>query len=322
MEPKFAITHKMLNNIVEISSIIGRLSLVKRNLQLRKEQRIRSIQSSLAIESNPLTLEQVTGIINGKKVLAHPKDIREVENAYQAYDIAFSLNPYRIKDLLLAHKLLTQDLIKESGKFRTKEVAIYSGADIIHLGAKAEFVPKLVKQLFKWAEKSEIHDLIKSCIIHFELEIIHPFADGNGRIGRLWQSLILSKWNPLFEWLPIETIVHQHQQRYYQALNSSNRKNDPTDFIEFMLEVILTTVKSYLTIEMSDKTSDKLSDKEQDIYKKIKLYLSENAFLTNQKATKLLDISPATARRYLAKFVQLGLLTAEGEKKSRVYYIE
>lgn len=322
MELKFTITHEMLNHIVEISSIVGRLSFEKRDLQLRKEQRIRSIQSSLAIENNPLTLEQVTGILNGKRVLAHLKDIREVENAYQAYEIAFGLNPYRIKDLLLAHQLLTQDLIKESGKFRTKEVAIYSDSELIHLGAKAEFVSKLVQDLFKWAEKSEIHALIKSCIIHFELEIIHPFADGNGRIGRLWQSLILSKWNALFEWLPIETIVHLHQQRYYQALNSSNKKNDSTDFIEFMLEVILATLKSYSLTEMSDKSSEKMSDKEQLIYQKIRRYLSEHAFLTNQKATKLLELSPATTRRYLAKFVQLGLLTAEGEKKSRVYYIE
>lgn len=322
MEPKFTINHKIVNYIVDISSLVGRLSLEKRELHLRKEQRIRSIQSSLAIESNPLTLEQVTGILNGKRILAHPKDIREVENAYQAYDLAFTLNPYKSKDLLLAHKLLTQDLIKESGKFRNREVAVYSGENIVHIGAKADFVPKLVQNLLKWAEKSEVHTLIKSCIVHFELEIIHPFADGNGRIGRLWQSLILSQWDSLFEWLPIETIVYQHQQRYYQALNSSNIKNDSTDFIEFMLEAILTTLNDYSINKMSDKMSDKISDKEQLIFQRIKSYLSENAMITNQKAVQLLELSPATARRYLAKFVKLGLLTAQGENKNRIYYIE
>ncbi|MEG9474965.1 Fic family protein [Mannheimia indoligenes] len=290
MEPKFTINHKIVNYIVDISSLVGRLSLEKRDLHLRKEQRIRSIQSSLAIESNPLTLEQVTGILNGKRILAH--------------------------------KLLTQDLIKESGKFRNREVAVYSGENIVHIGAKADFVPKLVQNLLKWAEKSEVHTLIKSCIVHFELEIIHPFADGNGRIGRLWQSLILSQWDSLFEWLPIETIVYQHQQRYYQALNSSNIKNDSTDFIEFMLEAILTTLNAYSINKMSDKMSDKISDKEQLIFQRIKSYLSENAMITNQKAVQLLELSPATARRYLAKFVKLGLLTAQGENKNRIYYIE
>lgn len=198
MTPNFTITNVMLNLIVEISAIAGQLSLEKRDLHLRKENRIRSIQSSLAIENNSLSLEQVTQIINGKRVLGPPKDIHEVENAYQAYEQAFLLDPYDYRDLLKAHKLLTDGLIKETGKFRSKDIAVYSGENIVHLGAKAEFVPKLVKNLLAWAKKSEMPALIKSCVVHFELEIIHPFSDGNGRIGRLWQSLILSKWEPLF----------------------------------------------------------------------------------------------------------------------------
>lgn len=322
MTPNFTITNVMLNLIVEISAIAGQLSLEKRDLHLRKENRIRSIQSSLAIENNSLSLEQVTQIINGKRVLGPPKDIHEVENAYQAYEQAFLLDPYDYRDLLKAHKLLTDGLIKETGKFRSKDVAVYSGENIVHLGARAEFVPKLVKNLLAWAKKSEMPALIKSCVVHFELEIIHPFSDGNGRIGRLWQSLILSKWEPLFEWVPIETVIYQHQQRYYEALSLSNRQNDSSVFIEFMLEAILTTLKSYSMTKMSDKTSDILSDKEQVIYNKIRDYLHKHAFITNQKAVALLDLSAASVRRYLVKFVELELLVAQGEKKNRTYYIK
>lgn len=322
MTPNFTITNVMLNLIVEISAIAGQLSLEKRDLHLRKENRIRSIQSSLAIENNSLSLEQVTQIINGKRVLGPPKDIHEVENAYQAYEQAFLLDPYDYRDLLKAHKLLTDGLIKETGKFRSKDVAVYSGENIVHLGARAEFVPKLVKNLLAWAKKSEMPALIKSCVVHFELEIIHPFSDGNGRIGRLWQSLILSKWEPLFEWVPIETVIYQHQQRYYKALSLSNRQNDSSVFIEFMLEAILTTLKSYSMTKMSDKTSDILSDKEQVIYNKIRDYLHKHTFITNQKAVALLGLSAASVRRYLVKFVELELLVAQGEKKNRTYYIK
>lgn len=315
MTPNFTITNVMLNLIVEISAIAGQLSLEKRDLHLRKENRIRSIQSSLAIENNSLSLEQVTQIINGKRVLGPPKDIHEVENAYQAYEQAFLLDPYDYRDLLKAHKLLTDGLIKETGKFRSKDVVVYSGENIVHLGARAEFVPKLVKNLLAWAKKSEMPALIKSCVVHFELEIIHPFSDGNGRIGRLWQSLILSKWEPLFEWVPIETVIYQHQQRYYEALSLSNRQNDSSVFIEFMLEAILTTLKSYSMTKMSDKTSDILSDKEQVIYNKIRDYLHKHTFITNQKAVALLGLSAASVRRYLVKFVELELLVAQGEKK-------
>lgn len=322
MNPKFTITNVMLNHSIEISAIAGQLSLEKRDLHLRKENRIRSIQSSLAIENNSLSLEQVTQIINGKRVLGPPKDIHEVENAYQAYEQAFLLDPYDYRDLLKAHKLLTDGLIKETGKFRSKDVAVYSGENIVHLGARAEFVPKLVKNLLAWAKKSEMPALIKSCVVHFELEIIHPFSDGNGRIGRLWQSLILSKWEPLFEWVPIETVIYQHQQRYYEALSLSNRQNDSSVFIEFMLEAILTTLKSYSITKMSDKTSDILSDKEQVMYNKIRDYLHKHTFITNQKAVALLGLSAATVRRYLVKFVELELLVAQGEKKNRTYYIK
>lgn len=178
------------------------LSFEKRELHLRKENRIRSIQSSLAIENNSLSLEQVTDIIEGKRVMGPPKDVHEVQNTYEAYEVVYRLNPCSIDDFLLAHQLLTRDLVKHPGYFMIGDVGVFDGkGKVVHVGARPQFVPNLVKELFKWAENSKTSDIVNSCVVHFELEIIHPFEDGNGRMGRMWQSLILSQWNSLFEWL-------------------------------------------------------------------------------------------------------------------------
>ena len=246
MQPNYQITEKILNLVQNISELATQLSIEKRELHLRKENRIRSIQSSLAIENNSLSLEQVTDIIEGRRVLGPPKDIHEVQNAYEAYEQAFRINPYSLDDFLLAHGLLTRDLVKRPGQFRLGDVGVYDSAGrVVHVGARPQFVPGLVQDLFQWAEQSEISPIVKSCIVHFELEIIHPFEDGNGRMGRLWQSLILSKWNPIFEWLPVESVIHAHQQGYYDALTVSNDANDSTVFTEFMLQAIVETLEEY-----------------------------------------------------------------------------
>lgn len=247
MKPPFSITNKMLNLVVEISHKLGTLQLeYERNLHLRKENRIRSIQSSLAIENNSLTIEQVTAIIEGKRVLGHPREIQEVKNAYDAYDEILTYDPYSVMDLLKAHQLLTQDIIGEAGQFRSKDVGIFDAqGQLVHMGARPQFVENLVKDLFKWAKSDNTPALIKSAVVHYELEMIHPFADGNGRIGRLWQNVILSHWNTIFAWLPIETMVYAHQQDYYQKLAEADRQNDSTIFIEFMLEMILETLEGY-----------------------------------------------------------------------------
>ena len=232
MIPNYKITEEILNLVQKISELATQLSFETIKLHLRKENRIRSIQSSLAIENNSLSLEQVTDVIEGKRVLGPLKDIHEVQNAYEAYEKVFRLNPYSIDDFLLAHRLLTQDLVKYPGQFRLGDVGVFDGAGkVVHLGARPQFVPNLVSDLFSWAESSHISDIVKSCIVHFELEIIHPFEDGNGRMGRMWQSLILSRWNPLFEWLPVESVIYRHQSGYYQALTESNEANDSTKFI-------------------------------------------------------------------------------------------
>lgn len=247
MKPPFFITNKMLNLMVKISHKLGKLQIeYERNLHLRKENRIRSIHSSLAIENNSLTLEQVTAVLNGKRVLGHPKEIQEVKNAYDAYDEILSYDPYSVQDFLKAHYLLTQTIVDESGNFRSKNVGIYNASgQLVHMGARPQFVEKLISDLFTWAKNDDTPDLIKSAVVHYEIEMIHPFNDGNGRIGRLWQSVILSRANPIFAWIPIETIIYAHQAEYYQVLAQADKENDSTVFIEFMLGVILETLENY-----------------------------------------------------------------------------
>ena len=213
----FTITEEITNLAIEIGEQVGTVSVydfVQPDPTLRRESRIKSIHSSLAIEQNTLTLEQVSDVIDGKRVLGPPQDIREVKNAYEAYERVSSLDPYSVKNLLLAHKIMMEGLVKEAGTFRSKNVGVYAGTQLIHAGTPAAYVPELIDQLFSWLKQSGLHPLIKSCIFHYEFEFIHPFADGNGRTGRLWQSLILQKWKPFFAWLPVETLIHEQQEGY------------------------------------------------------------------------------------------------------------
>lgn len=329
MNPPFTITNKMLNLIVDITHKITQLNLEKkRNLHLRKDHRIKSIYSSLAIEQNTLSINQVSDVINGKRVFGDPKEIKEVINAYNAYNTVFSKNPYSIDDFLYIHNLLTIGLVKESGKFRSKDVGVYdSTGNLIHLGAREQFIKPLMEELFTWAKTSDVAMLIKSCVVHFEIEMIHPFQDGNGRMGRLWQNLILSKWMDSFEWIPIESIIYKHQQKYYKMLNIGDKENDSTKFIEFMLEVILETISEYNHSEnidfnfIDESIKDKLSDKEYDFLVNIYPYIQKHNSITNGQAVKLTKRSASTTRRYLNKFVELGILKAIGQNKGRIYMI-
>lgn len=318
MQPSYRITEKMLNQVQRISELTTQLALERRELHLRKENRVRSIQSSLAIENNSLSLEQVTAVIDGKRVLGPPKDIHEVENAYEAYERAFRLDPYRLEDFLEAHRLLTKDLVKHAGQFRTGDVGVYDSTDhVVHVGARPQFVPALVEDLFAWAKASSVSDFVKSCVVHFELEIIHPFEDGNGRMGRLWQSLILSQSNPIFEWLPVESVIYHHQQGYYDALTLSNQANDSTVFIEFMLDAILETLQEYQTAQPTSSVT--LKPKEEAVWQKIRTYLLEHGVITTSLAQDLIGLSEASTRRYLSLFVQKDLLTLEGSTRDRHY---
>jgi len=332
MKPPFSITNNMLNSILEITQKVTRLELgAERNLHLRKENRIRSIHSSLAIENNSLSLRQVADVINGKRVLGKPQEIREVQNAYEAYEAVFKMDPYAVKDFLSAHALMMKDLIREYGSFRSGDVGIYDAAgNVVHIGARPQFVPNLVEELFHWAKTDDTPELIKSCVVHFEIEMIHPFGDGNGRMGRLWQNLILSKWQSVFEWIPIETIVYAYQQKYYDVLETSDKENDSTGFIEFMLEVILETLNSFdekstnnkANDILNDKVLDKLNDNEREFFGCIYDYLIENGEIGNSKAVALSGRITGTVRRYLVKLVELGVLKAGGANRNRAYALD
>ncbi len=323
LSPPFKITNEILNFVYEIGELVGKISAEKefeKNLTLRRENRIKTIYSSLAIEQNTLTLEQVTDVINGKRVLAPPKDIKEVQNAYEIYERLEELNENSVKDLLLAHKIMTSELIKESGRFRSKNVGVYQGDKLIHMGTLPEYIPELINNLFLWLKKSEEHPLIKAAVFHYEFEFIHPFQDGNGRIGRLWHSLILSKWKKFFAWLPIESLVQKCQKEYYIAINNSNGDGESSEFILFMLKIIKETLIELIEIQkVTDKSTDKVTDKNKEKIKLLIEYLGQNNSINNKEAQNLLDISESAAKRFLNKLVKENILEAVGEYKARKY---
>ncbi|GAX48506.1 Fic family protein [Lactococcus reticulitermitis] len=329
MKPPFSINNNMLNKIVEISKAVGNLEFqIERNLKLRKENRIKSIHSSLAIENNSLTVEQITDIIDGKRVLGNPKEIREVKNAYDAYEEILTLNPYKQSDFLKAHGLLTNGIINASGQYRPKDVGIYDSAgNLIHMGARPQFITNLMSDLFDWGANDDTPELIKSCVFHYEIETIHPFEDGNGRMGRLWQTVILANWHSIFAWIPIETIIYENQQAYYDALAIADSQNDSSGFIEFMLSIILETLIAYKTSDnLSDKTSEELptelSGVELQVYLLIKKYLIDHDTINTAVATKLLGKSAPTVRKHLSSLVSLGFFEAHGSNKNRTYSLK
>ena len=306
-QPPFEINERIMADVIEIAELVGRVSVtdkISMNPTLRRTNRIQTIYSSLAIEQNTLDIEQVTAVLSGKRVIAPPKDIAEVQNAYEIYDNMDKLNPYSIDDLLKAHSVIERGLLNEAGEFRSRPVGVAdSEGNILHFGTLPQYVPKLVQELLEWTEKSEIHLLIKSCVFHYEFELIHPFADGNGRMGRLWHTLLLSKWNPIFAWLPIESIIHDNQSEYYNAINVSNNNGNSTVFIEFMLSVI----KQALQESINDKPKN-ISSKSDLRWNKINDYLETHEYILNSDVQKLLGVSSATATRILVGFMKDGKL--------------
>ncbi len=327
MKPPFTLTNTMLHQVIEISRVLGILEFsVKSDLKLRKENRIKSIHSSLAIENNSLTEKQVTDIIDGKRVLGDPKEIREVKNAYDAYEEILTLDPYRQKDFLKAHRLLTAGIVNEAGKYRSRDIGIFDEiGNVVHMGARPQYLQALMDDLFAWGKNDNTPELIKSCVFHYEIETIHPFADGNGRMGRLWQTVILANWNPIFAWIPIETLIYENQRDYYKVLEQVDQETNSNRFIEFMLAIILKTLKSYLTVtsnlEQKIDIPEGLTDSEAKTYVLVTKYLTEHESINTTVAAKFIQKSVATARKHLAKFVSLGLLVAQGSNKNRSYHI-
>ncbi len=251
--PPFQVSAATINMIAEISALIERFVIRLEQadgLHLRKANRIKTIRGTLAIEGNTLSESLITDIIAGKTVVAPIREIQEVKNAVKTYNAYPTLDPFSVKDMLKAHGLMMEALADDAGHFRKREVGVFQGNVPIHVAPPADKVPFLMDDLFHWLKNAKDHLLIKSCVFHYEFEFIHPFSDGNGRIGRLWQSLILGKLNPVFEHLPVENMVFSNQQKYYQAIQKSTQKADSGIFIDFMLGEILGTLKEQIKLNI------------------------------------------------------------------------
>lgn len=240
--PPFEITTEMFELSAQIMENLGKLSNVnelEKLPRLRKVSRLKSIHSSLAIENNTLSFEQVTAVINGKKVLGPQKDILEVKNAFKSYEELENIDVFSVDSLLQTHAIMMNNLVEESGKFRTGNVGVVdTNGKVLHIAPQAQMAKELTYQLFDWLKNSEVQMLIKSSVFHYEFEFIHPFQDGNGRMGRLWQTALLSSWRPIFKWIPIESIIRDNQEKYYEAFRHSTSQGKSNIFIEFMLEII------------------------------------------------------------------------------------
>lgn len=300
--PPYKITPKIINLVSKISEAVGSF-YGQEKLRLRRINRIKTIQGSLAIEGNTLTLDQVTAVLDGKLVIAPLSEVQEISNAIKAYDLLDNLDPNSLDDLLKAHYTMEMGLIDDAGMFRSGGVGVASGDDIIHYAPPAELVPKLMNDLFKWLSESEEHPLIKSCVFHYEFEFIHPFSDGNGRTGRLWQTLILSSWRSVFKNIPIESIIYKYHKEYYRAIAISGGEDGCTPFIEFILGVINETLSLESKAPLS--TRDTIIDQ---IY--------NNPNITRNELAIILGITPDGVKYHLQKMTKEGVITRHGSARS------
>jgi Fic family protein len=314
VKPPYEITFEILKSISLISEKIGVINanfLLKANPILRKQNQIKTIHSTLQIEGNTLSEAQITAIIENKRVVGPEKDILEVINTLDVYKNIGKLNPTSQKHFLGAHKILLNNLIQQPGKYRNQGVGVVKGSKVAHVAPPFQNVPFLMNDLFNYLKDKTELTLIKSCVFHYEMEFIHPFLDGNGRMGRLWQTLILLQDYPIFEFLPFETLISKNQNDYYKALSQSDKEGSSTKFIEYMLRIINNSLE-----EVVENSSKKLS--EQD---RINLFLEQNTgqFSRKEYLNYFKDISTATASRDLKHAVDQQLMVKIGDKKTTVY---
>lgn len=317
MKPPFELTESMLDLCMAISRLLGRyegIHLPKPQPMLVKRNRIRTIQSSLAIEGNRLSESQVTALLDHKRVIGPSKDILEVQNAIQAYEALPRYKAYELSSLLQSHKTMMLGLIPDAGRLRSGNVGILKGSRVSHVAPKPSLVPELMRDLFIFIrEDKDAHALIKSCIFHYEFEFIHPFSDGNGRVGRLWQSALLLHYHPLFEFTPVESLIKKKQRAYYKALELSDKKGQSTDFVLFMLETIRESLEGLLLeIRPARETSESRVERTKEYF--LKRSFSRKEYLQFQKT-----ISTATASRDLSRAVKQGLLKKRGDKALAEY---
>lgn len=317
MKPPYEITAKILKLVSSISEKIGEantLFLDKQSPQLRKQNKIKTIHSSLQIEGNTLSEDHITALIENKRIIGPQKDITEVINAIAVYDNLNSFKPSSEKSFLSAHSTLMKGLMDQPGNYRTRGVGVVKGSQVAHLAPPAPNVPGLMKDLFQYLKNDKELSLIKSCVFHYEMEFIHPFMDGNGRMGRLWQTLILKERYAVFEFLPFETLISQTQEEYYQALAQSDKTGKSTIFIEYMLDIIDISLGNLLNINGQILTSDQ----------RIAHFLSlgRKEFSRKDYMDVFKTISSATASRDLKKAVESDIFLAEGKGNQMRYFIK
>ena len=320
-KPPFTVSAKAINLIAKISSQLERYAIrmeQEDTLRLRRANRIKTIHSSLAIEGNTLSEGEVLAVLEGKKVVAPLKEIQEVKNAIKTYELYPKLNPFSIQDLLLAHGTMMAGLVDEAGMFRKGGVGVFDGDKPIHIAPPADRVRDLMSDLFGWLENAGDHLLIRSCVFHYEFEFIHPFADGNGRIGRLWQSLILGRLNPVFEHLPVENMVYSNQQAYYHAINRSSDLGDSGPFIDFMLEEILNALVGH-----QGKSNADIADEKGLNYQQLRVlgYLRADRHTTAAKIAADLDMSARQIERMLADMKAKGIIRRIGANRNGYWEI-
>ena len=317
MKPPYNVTTAIFKLVSEVSHKIGEVNasfLTKQSPELRKRNRIKTIHASLAVEGNTLSIDQITAIIENKRVLGPAKDIKEVSNAIEVYERLNKFNPFLEKSLLSAHRILMQALIKNAGQYRKSGVGIVKGSQVAHIAPPASNVPFLMKDLFNYIKKSDELILIKSCVFHYEMEFIHPFSDGNGRMGRLWQTLLLMEQYPVFEFLPFETLISKNQKKYYEALSTSDKKGESTSFIEFMLKVLSESLD-----ELLKERPGPISSAER-----IRIFLASGAkeFSRKNYMNYFKTISSATASRDLLLAVKDKLIEKFGDKNNTTYKVK
>lgn len=315
MKPPYEITPGILKYYGEITEALGQaksLLLVKPEAKLRKQNRIRTIFSSLAIEGNTLSMDQITAIMDNTHVIGPAKDIREVRNAIKAYDLLSSFKTYSIKDFLKAHAVLMDTLLKKPGEYRRKQVGIMKGNDVKHIAPGHAMVPGLMTGLFSYIKNDADLNIIKSCVFHYEVEFIHPFEDGNGRMGRLWQTRILMDTNPLFEYVPTEETIRDNQAEYYTILESCDKKGNSTGFIEFMLEVINKTLRE--TIKKVKVSGIDYEKRTEYALSKLNEWFDRKEYMAIHKS-----ISTSTASRDLKRLLEDGKLEVKGTGRMTLY---
>ena len=315
MKPPYEITSRILSLISSISEKIGEVKSARLNkptTELRKRNRIKTIQSSLEIEGNTLTVEQITDMIDNKRVIAPQKDIFEVRNAILVYSKLSDFKVFELKSMCQAHGILMNGLIDSAGQLRRTSVGIVKGSEIAHIAPPGDLVDSLMADLFGYLKNDEDLLLIKSCVFHYEFEFIHPFLDGNGRMGRLWQTMILKEYSPVFEFLPIETLIKERQQEYYTILGQADNQGNSTSFIEFMLDIINIALENLLRTQNQTITNvDRIN-----IFKNI----IENQWFTRQDYLRHnKEISSATASRDLKEAVDNLILERAGDKRLTKY---